>query len=183
MARLEVKELYFDWIYRNMCGIQNRNVSYKKLLSYLFNANFDYILPMDANRLEDGIDLRYRFGRDTGVPDYVIAAMDDTQCSILEMMVALAFRCEEHIMNDPDMGDRVAQWFWNMIMSLGLSSMTDKNYDQRLVDSVLYRFINREYEPSGKGGLFTIESGKYDMRNVDIWYQMMFYLNEEVEKG
>lgn len=33
-----------------------------KLLRHLHNIDFQYMLPMDGNRAEDGIDLRYRFG-------------------------------------------------------------------------------------------------------------------------
>ena len=41
------------------------------------------------------------------------------------MMIALAIRCEEHIMDDPDAGDRTGQWFWSMLVSLGLGSMDE----------------------------------------------------------
>jgi hypothetical protein len=98
-------------------------------------------------------------------------------CSILEMMVALAIRCEEEIMYDPDIGDRTAQWFWCMIANLGLGGITDDVYDRAYVDDILIRLLYREYEPDGRGGLFRIRNCEYDLREVEIWCQMLWYLN------
>lgn len=180
MNRDILKNEYFDWMYdlvcyRKYCG----RLSYRKLLAYLNNRDFIYILDMDGNRAEDGIDLRYRFAYEHNY-DYpmVTTYLDDRPCSVLEMMVALAIRCEDSIMADSDIGNRTSLWFWNMIKSLGLDHMSDANFDKDAADEIIDRFLDREYEPNGKGGLFTIEHCKYDLRSVDIWYQMMFYLDE-----
>ena len=93
------------------------------------------------------------------------------------MMVALAIRCEETIMDDTEYGDRTGQWFWKMISSLGLSSMSDDMFDKKYATYVINRFLNREYEPNGKGGLFTINNCDEDLRNVEIWYQLCWYLD------
>jgi hypothetical protein len=98
-------------------------------------------------------------------------------CTVLEMMIALAIRCEETIMDDFDVGNRTGQWFWGMVTNLGLGSMTDIRYDERYIDDVLTRFLNREYEPDGKGGLFTIRRCDRDLRKVEIWYQLCWYLD------
>jgi hypothetical protein len=137
------------------------------------------LIPKDQNRAEGGIDLRYRFAISQGYEDDIeeILYILDGPCSILEMMVALAIRCEEDIMDDPCMGDRTAQWFWGMIVSLGLGPMMDHNFDVLLVDEVIHRFLNREYEPDGTGGLFTIRNCEEDLRDVEIWIQMCWYLN------
>lgn len=95
--------------------------------------------------------------------------LDNRPCSVLEMLIALAFRCEEHIMTDPDIGNRMGQWFWNMIVSLGLGSMSDSRFDAAYTDDVISRFMNRKYKRNGEGGLFTVERCKYDMRTVEIW--------------
>jgi hypothetical protein len=148
-----------------------------KLLSYLHEREFNYILDMDGNRAEDGMDLRYRFAYENAY-DYSMVAtyLDDRPCSILEMMVALAFRCEEHIMDDPDIGNRTGQWFWGMIENLGLGHMYDSEFDNHYVDTVLDRFLNRQYKRNGEGGLFTIENCRRDLRDIEIWYQMSWYL-------
>lgn len=174
----DLKREYFDWMYRIVCDDRYlKKTSYRKLLSYLNFVPFEYLLDMDGNRAADGEDLRYRFAYETGYSQVVVAReLDDHPCSILEMMVALAVRCEEHIMEDSNYGNRTGQWFWNMIMSLGLSSMTDERFDRGRVDRVIRRFLNREYNPDGRGGLFTVP-GRNDMPRVDIWYQMCFYLD------
>jgi hypothetical protein len=92
------------------------------------------------------------------------------------MMVALAIECEVTIMDDPNIGDRTGQWFWGMIVNLGLGSMTDYKFDDIYVEGVVRRFLDREYEPNGKGGLFTVKNCRYDLRTVEIWNQMCWYL-------
>lgn len=175
-----IKDKYFDWI----CEIINHNecddeTSYTELLHYLDDVEFTYILDMDQNRLEDGIDLRYRFGYEMKYSrDIVENNLDNRPCTVLEMMVALAIRCEEGFMDDLDEGDRTGEWFWNMIESLKLDTMTNLNFDENYCDSVIDIFLNREYAPNGEGGLFTVKNPKSDMRDVEIWYQMMWYLDE-----
>jgi hypothetical protein len=96
------------------------------------------------------------------------------------MMVALALRCEEHLMDNPDIGDRTADWFWDMVQSLGLSEMDDAHFDPRFTEDVLQKFIRREYEADGHGSLFVVEDSHRDMRATEIWYQMMWYLERLV---
>lgn len=175
MTRLE--RLYFDW----MCSLVTDDEStmpskYHKLFEHLHNTEFIYILPMDANRKSDGEDLRYRFAYETQRPYAEIGSLLDIRpASVFEVMVALAIRCEDAIMNDPKYGNRTGQWFWEMIVNLGLGSMDDSHYDISYVDRVLNRFMSREYEPNGLGGLFHIEGR--DLRNVEIWTQMNWYVD------
>ena len=79
-------------------------------------------------------------------------------------------------MDDTLFGNRTGQWFWGMIRNLGLSPMNDSNFDAEFVDDVIARFLNREYEPDGKGGLFTIKNCDHDLRTVEIWRQLSWYL-------
>jgi hypothetical protein len=125
------------------------------------------------------MDLRYRFALELGYrnqPEIVLDILNGP-CSVLEMMIALAIRCEENIMDDPNVGDRTGQWFWGMITNLGLGSMKDARFDIRYVDDVVAMFLDREYEPNGKGGLFTIRHCDCDLRDVEIWYQLCWYLD------
>lgn len=162
---------FFEWMYKLVCDEQYaKGLSYRKLLSYLYDTEFVYILEKDENRASDGIDFRHHFGY-----------MDTRPCSVLEMMLALAYKVEDTIMDDPDSGNRTGQWFWNMIVNLGLGNMIDYRFNLEYVEHVIQRFLNREYEPNGKGGLFTVYDIKYDMRTIEIWYQMMFYLDENYD--
>lgn len=180
MIENDLKKEYFEWMYDLVCDTKSR-ISYRKLLSKLNDIDFRYILPMDGNREKDGFDLRYRFGRECGYSEPIISSILDVYpCSVLEMMIALSIRCEEHIMSDPDAGNRTGQWFWNMIVNLGLGSMDDRGYDERETEKIINRFLDRKYDRNGKGGLFTVKNRpSIDMRNIEIWYQMSWYLNEE----
>lgn len=67
MTKNELVNAYFEWmcqlVYdRGYC----KRLSYRKLLARLHDTAFAYSVPMDGNRMEDGIDLRYRFGRENG---------------------------------------------------------------------------------------------------------------------
>jgi hypothetical protein len=174
---------YFDWMYRLVCNDKySKKTTYSNLLHLLHEVKFTYILPMDANRAEDGADLRYRFGYENGYSTSTIASyLDNGDSSVLEMMIALAMRCEDHIMEDSDVGNRIGQWFWNMIVTLGLGYMNDDHFDQDYALDRIYAFLNREYGPNGDGGLFRVENPRCDMRDVDIWYQMCWYLQEVIE--
>ena len=81
-------------------------------------------------------------------------------------------------MEDADAGNRTGQWFWNMVVSLGLAAMDDNRFHQSRAEFVIERFHRRDYQPNGAGSLFTLQNPKDDMRTLDIWYQMMAYLNE-----
>ena len=84
-------------------------------------------------------------------------------------------------MDNPAYGDRTKQWFWGMIVNMGLSSMTDDVFNRQYVEAAVTRLFNREYEPDGKGGLFTIKDCDRDLRTVEIWYQLCLYLDTVVQ--
>lgn len=180
MTRDIVRNEYFEWLSSLTQDSSYSNyISYKKLLMYLHNTKFRWSISKDQNRADDGIYLRYRYSLDHNYgfdPDMIIGYLDGP-CSVLEMMLALAIRCEESIMDDPNFGNRTSQWFWGMITSLGLGSMTDDRFNKKVVSDKIERFLDREYEPNGKGGLFTIRHCDRDLREVEIWYQLCWYLD------
>lgn len=179
MTKKDLSNEYFEWMYHLVINDQYcKNLSYRKLLSTLHSIEFTYTVEMDSNRAADGIDFRYRFGYENGYSRQLIEQyLDINPCSVLEMMVALAFRIEDQIMDDTAFGNRTGQWFWNMIVNLGLGSMCDPKFDKSCVEKTVFKFLYREYECDGRGGLFTIRNGK-DMRSAEIWYQAMWYLND-----
>lgn len=104
MTEIELNNEYFEWMCQLVCNERySRRLSYQKLLRHLHNIDFQYMLPMDGNRAEDGIDLRYRFGYEKEYEGPMIASyLDNRPCSVLEMLIALAFRCEEHMLKVPN---------------------------------------------------------------------------------
>ena len=174
----ELNNEYFEWIYNCVCDdIFSDRISYRKLFMYLYNTEFTYIIRNDRNRAADGVDLRQRFSLDSGFDMCYLSSYLDGPCSVLEMIFALALKCEETIMDNPRKGNRTKQWFWGMINSLGLGGMDDSNFDKDYVAKVVNVFLERRYEPNGRGGLFTIRNCKYDLRDVEIWCQLCWYLD------
>lgn len=169
-----VNDEYFEWLCEQVGSSRfARGVSYEKLLSHLHNIEFTWFVPYDDNRADDGIQLRRRYA--ISQDDMTLTRYLKGPCSVFEMMVALAKRCEE-IMDDALLGNRIGQWFWGMIHNLGLTPMRDSNFDTEYVDTVIARFLDREYEQDGSGGLFTVKNCDVDMRTVEIWRQLSWYL-------
>ena len=173
----QVKNDYFEWLYNYVCkGRVNSNISYKKLFMLLHDIDFDFYMYNDLERARDGVDLRYRFAMT--INDEQVMDILDGPCSVLEMMVALAIRCEETIMDDTRYGDRTSQWFWRMMTNLGIGYMTDEEYVKELAVKKIYDFLERKYSPDGKGGLFYIKDCEEDLTTVEIWSQLCWYLEK-----
>lgn len=172
----QVKSDYFEWMYDLMCEDRfTRTISYRQLFMFLHDTEFVYFIPYDENRAVDGMTLRYHYCQIHDCED--LEQYLTGPCSVLEMMVALAVRCEESIMDDPTKGDRTSQWFWTMVTNLGLGAQSDDNFNEWLVNDIVTRFLDRDYEPDGRGGLFTVRGWHRDMRTAEIWHQLMAYIN------
>lgn len=177
MTKNNLSELYFHWLCQTVAVDE-----YSELCRVLHDIPFQYSIDMDGNRESDGIDFRYRFGMETGLPDYIIASqIDILPCSVLEMMVALANRIEEQIMTNTELGNRTGEWFRKMIFSLHLEDETNGQVDRDGVETIIFQFMHHRYKPNGSGGLFTLKKPKCDMRTVEIWYQMQYWLSEQEE--
>lgn len=173
----EMNDLYFSWIEKLISNDEMKASDYGKLISFLNDIQFDYLIPMDDNRIADGIDLRYRFGYDTEIPYAQIATyLDIRPASVLEVMVALSLRIEEQFID----GDDVGNWFWIMIANLGLDEYKDLYFNKAEVDRIVKKFLKRDYEKNGRGSLFITNDRNKDMRQIEIWDQMHLYLNEFV---
>lgn len=180
MTQNDILNAYFDWLYNTVTRDRFSNeISYRKLLMHLHGTQFRYSILKDEDRAGEGVNLRWRFVYEQcqGYPQQALLNELEGPCSVLEMMVALAIYCEEHIMDDTAIGDRTGQWFWGMVANLGLGSMSDDRFDRRYVEDVILRFLDRKYQPDGTGGLFTIKNCEYDLRRVAIFHQLCWYLN------
>lgn len=177
MKNKTVERKYFDWMYKLVCeGRYSKERTYRKLFTALHDIEFTYTIPNDSNRADDGKKLRRRFA--TTVRGYEKAEYQLLgACSVLEMMIALALRCEEQIMDDPEYGNRTKQWFWQMITNLELGGLHDGNFDIHYVESTIARFLNRDYESDGRGGLFIVKNCEYDLRDMEIWNQLLRWLD------
>lgn len=181
----DILNAYFEWLCNIVSGgLFAEDVSYRKLLMQLHSTPFFFTIPNDKNRANDGIDLRFRFGLDQtdgfarraeDLADQLSYDLKD--CTVLEMLIALSLRCEENIMDDAEIGDRTVFWFWRMISNLELNGMTDDQYDRDYVEKRLQTFLHRNYAPDGEGGLFYLPGIGTDLRRVEIWTQLLWYLD------
>ena len=91
-----LNELYFKWICSIIFPDERLRDNYMNVLRVLNNTTFEYILALDENRQKDGVDLHYHFSYACKIPyDIIQINFDNTKCSVLEMMTALAKRCEK----------------------------------------------------------------------------------------
>lgn len=173
-----IPKAYFSWLTDIVCDPYHK-VNYYQLLYALFDREFIWNVEKDSNRAADGIDLRDDFAREQNLYSYEICmSMLKGPCSVLEMMVALARRCENEIMTDHHFGDRTNYWFWEMIDNLELTEMRDDNFDVQYVLYSIDIFLHRRYRQDGTGGgMFWAKDSNFDFRKIELWYQMMQWLD------
>ena len=168
---------YFKWL----CGlveIGHSDPERLELAWQLYQKPFYGDLPNDDNRIEDGIKMRQSFCDENPWFD---GTEDTGPCNVLEMLIALARRME-HILGDVCCGDRTGKWFWELINNFELQVFLpdDRNVIRKINDNnaILDTWLQRRYMYNGKGGIFPLKKPTEDHRKVEIWYQMMAYLDE-----
>lgn len=160
---------YFEWLYFKVA----REESCRKLISMLHNMEFRYHVDYDVNRAMDGMNLRWYYVDDGG-DDEIMRWKEP--CTVLEMMIALAMHMES-IMDEPENPYNVYYWFWMMLENLDLADMTDSNYDKTYIYGRISMFLDRNYEPDGDGNIIYIPDCREDLREVEIWNQMCWYID------
>lgn len=174
------KDRYFEWLVTFVHGEDYQSILWRL---YLRPFIWEDGLEMDRNRALDGIKLREE---NNGIcPQF--DEMD--RCSVLEMLIAMAIRCEHEIMSVNGAGDRTIEWFWLMLSNLELDSIKleedlhDEVYQasaEDYISNVLDTFLNRDYNFDGSnGGLFKVEKPRADMRKTDLWMQLNWWLVEK----
>lgn len=163
---------YFEWLLSKI-GVDPEKNQYIQGYKWLFSKDFKWSHKLDANRAADGVDLRSTFAYECGY-NYcdIREIMIHKNCSWLEMMVALAMRCEDSIMGNEEFGDRTPHWFGVMINSLGL--YLDCSEEDNVI---LEKCASRQYKSDGEGGLWWVMGSRKNLRRMQIWDQMCEYLN------
>ena len=161
-----VDNAYYDWL---LDKINYHDTNFDEVLETLFHVTFTWDIANDDNRAGDGLVLRSTFMSEE---NWHTEPCEEYDCSVLEMMVALAVRIEDDIMWDGE-HDRTAKWFWEMFRNLGLD--TAENVLE--VHDILEKLLLREYEFDGTGGLFPLgDWAEEDQRELEIWYQAQLFL-------
>lgn len=163
-------EKYLDWL----MGIVGMGDEYLYLCDQLLRTDYIFTVGNDVNRAIEGIQLRQEFEEGYGF----VEELGGKECSVLEMLVELAIRCDG-VMFDPAKGERPEYWFWCFMENLKLDKFTNEEYDAGKIDEIIERFNYRYYNSHGRrGGLFAVKEPRGDLRVTELWYQMMWWLNE-----
>lgn len=169
-------ELYFEWLYGQICVKKNRNpaASYWKLFEVLYKKQFVWIIANDDNRADDGKDLRYECLQANNLePDDVDQDWLKLDCSFLELLIGMSRRLAFLTGSEP------VEWFWEMLENLDLRKYNDMvHMPLRQVENILDQVIWRTYRRNGSGGLFPLNRPREDQRDVELWYQLNAYIEE-----
>ena len=159
---------YIHWVLKDRLGLTEKECkSNLCLVSALAEVEFVWRHPMDENRATEGLELRDDFEYETG--DYLDKSSGlIPQCSMFEMLAALAIRCENQLMRNSLVGDRTSKWFFEFLDNLGILGCDDVGY---IVD-MCHLFMD------GKKDLFPLKKKGIKQSNEQIWKQLMAYLNE-----
>lgn len=165
---------YFKWLLERVDDGKHNPDSYVKLLRLLHTTTFEWHIERDINRAADGKNLRYTY-------EYMTHRTCEFSgdCTVLEMMVALACRMESDIMDNPEFGNRTGQWFWAMINNLGLIRMTNSRFNEAKCKEILHDFMAPGDQKTTEIDLFYCSTFSFQKwNNMEIWQKMTAWLNE-----
>ncbi|QFP95448.1 hypothetical protein SEA_MAKAI_56 [Arthrobacter phage Makai] len=170
-------DLYLEWLYKEAVGAtRNANPakSFWQIAKQLYSIPFTWLINNDDNRAEDGKALREEFIVEDQIQD-VDQDWMELDCSMLEMMIALARRASFE--SSGEAGD----WFWHFLRTLELDLYSDLRYNSRVhaeIAAKVEKIIYRQYGRNGDGGLFPLRNARKDQRRVELWEQLSTYLLE-----
>ena len=148
------------------------------ICKYLHAIDFYWTVDGDENREADGRQLRLDFEMGTHCYDY--SGIEGGPASCLEVMIGLAIRMADEV--DSPTHELTSEMFHNLLNNLGLSIYRDDvRYDiesQHSSFDIIRKWLDREYKPDGKGGLFPMRCPYGDMRNSELWAQMGGWIEE-----
>lgn len=174
MTKNQLDEGYFSWLCDLVFDRHHKHTRYSSLLYHLSTIPFVWVVEGDENRAADGFDLRNRY-LDTTHSKRLDCESSVT--SVLEVIVALAVRMEEQILNDSEYGDRTSQWFWVMMGSLKLLGVTNNHFNPTYIDSQIDCFMNRYYDENIVTLFPYVDDKVLDM---EIWYQAYDFINRNI---
>lgn len=190
-----VQNIYLGYLWQRVKE-PDEDKTYDSLFKVLQGIPFYYTIEKDANRVQDALQIRQEFY--DSLKRYVINNSNGKQApkpmselgltgapSFLEVMVGLATRMEHDILMDDAYGDRTSKWFWMMMHNLGLDVMydTSKIFHSGKIRKTVQKVMDRDYPETGL--LFPLSKDKVmwpnvgDQRNVELWYQAMYWIEEE----
>lgn len=166
---------YIDWLRDQVSPALN---DYRVFSEVAHGIKFNHIVPHDDNRAMDGIDLRNQYAISTQ-EDHVL---DGSGCTFLEMLIGLAIRMNDQAW-DWKQPDKIPYWCSVLIINAGLTEFFDKIMDPLSEEELKRRLMTinrRQYSSNGSGGFFPLSRPDSDQRGVELWYQLMSWLDENL---
>lgn len=157
--------------------------SHSLLLSKLFYEPFVWFIDNDSARCDDGIKVRTQFA--LADENYNKTHIDMFGgCNVFEVIIGIAYRMAS-MTAEVGQDECMTCWFWELLDNIGLEQFSDDYFTDEggedEVDFILEILLKRDYEANGVGGLFPLrESTDIDYTEIELWYQMSAYLNENV---
>jgi len=169
---------YFHWLCHSILG-KSKNAPWD-ILELLHASTFYPIIKMDENRVEDAKSLRSTYLDDAtncrssceGYPRHVLDIFISKPCSILELMVSISSRMSFEVQLDMTEKNAIKYHFWDIYANL----LDGVNYED--INYIINVFVGRKYDKNGVGGLFPLHKNTKNQKKVELWYQMMAYLQE-----
>lgn len=156
---------YLPWILEEELRMDSYDIDIG-MMRRLHSIEFVWTIDKDRRRAADGLALRKRYP----AYDDMSRSLKMSPCSVLEMLAALAIRIDkEWIGNARE--NRAYIPFEDMIANLRL---TPRNFYGNINDWMLRRF-----QANGKGSIFPLRRPDCDQREVEIWSQMVRYIDEK----
>lgn len=157
-----------------------------ELAHVLYATPFSWLIPRDANRAQDALEMRHEFiAAYVPYADHNWVHMD---ASVLEVLIALAQRCSFQTEGALSEARTTGAWLLILLDNLGLLRLVhlygiDMDEWRSTIIDILHRWMFRAYAPDGSGGLFPLASPTKDQRLVELWEQASAYLIEELERA
>jgi hypothetical protein len=177
-------EQYWAWLYdqifdvRDAVGDENWR-SFTQLTRTMHNIEFKALVDYDENRIADAVGFRNNYNRLWPSEGLALSDLMEPDATIFEVLFGLAKRADDMIPMT------VAAWFRCFIENLGLAHYNDEYCMRRVVAPavrILNRFNDRTYKKDGRGGIFPLKklpTGVLDMTDVELWYQMGYWMTEK----
>lgn len=175
-------ELWNDYLnYLIWRGNLQKYTKFSDLFEILHNIEFTWILDRDDNREADGIELRDDYEIPDGYTEQEIYMFMNRWCSVLEMLIGLSIRVDDDFIGDPE-EEHPEEFFIKMIQNLGLyiynDSIHNYEYKKNIIRRKVNNWLSRNFASDGKGSPFPIKNDQRDQRTIEIWDQMISYINE-----
>jgi hypothetical protein len=170
---------YLAWLHEELTRESKYpDRTYLDLVTAMFDKEFPWdtrlpwCIPMDDNRLADGMELRAEFSVAYGIPRSDMLCLNP--CSFVEVLLGLSRRLSFVA------GGSAHRWAWQLVENLELHRMWDRLSRSKMhrVGRILDTVIQRQYGPDGSGGFFPLAWAERDQREVELWYQLNAYVEE-----